>query len=243
MLGRTLPRWDETQNSPDLKGGEIHVWRGSLNGNQRTLPVLHRTLAQEEQAKSCQFRLERDRNRYIFAHGVLRTILAGYMGSRPRELVFRYGPSGKPELASTTIRFSISHAEDLVLCAVSRAGEVGVDVERVRPGVEVVARYLCSPRVWGVLEKLPRSASRRTFFRAWTRMEARVKAGGNGLASEPSVFEGFLDACDSAFPVRPRIRGQHDRWWLHDLSPRKGYVAALAARGRKPKLRYWAWRP
>ena len=51
----------------------------------------------------------------------------------PREISFRYGPSGKPELAGRgdeSLQFNLSHSGGLALYAISRARELGVDLER-----------------------------------------------------------------------------------------------------------------
>ncbi len=185
------------------------------------LPALARTLSPEELARAGRFRRERDRRRYIFAHGVLRAILARYLDGTPAEVSFRYGRERKPALRRGAVRFTLSHADDLVLCVVSRARHVGVDVERVRPGVEAVMRWLC--------DISPSSAPRRAFFRGWTRLEAQAKARGRAPTLDQRTFAALL-------------RGDVGRrWWLHDFSPRRGYVAAVVARGREPRLSYWEW--
>jgi 4'-phosphopantetheinyl transferase len=226
----------------ELRSGEIHLWRADLDRNLDALPALAHTLRPDELASAGQFRLERDRNRYLFAHGVLRAILARYLNAAPHELVFRCGPQGKPELAEGAVRFNLSHSYDLVLCAVSCAGHVGVDVEQVRPGVEQdLVRYLPA-RGRHRLEALPRSVWRRTLFRGWTRMEAYTKARGARLESALAAFDVFCGPCD---PAHLRCLGDAEkrrRWWVHDLSPRRGYVGAVVARRRKCcSLTFWKW--
>ena len=229
MKGRT---WSVPHGPLDLKSGEIHLWRVDLNQEGRNaLSGLEGTLSADELAKAGGFRSERDRNRYVLAHGALRTILARYLKTTPGEPVFRYGPKGKPELANRAnrgVRFNLSHSHDLVLCAISRAGHVGVDVERVRPGVEKDVAACLSPAALGVLEALPPAERRRAFYQGWTRMEAYSKARGEGLESGLETFEVFLGE-------QPRRR------CLHDLFPGTGYVGALATRRGNCSLGYWKW--
>jgi 4'-phosphopantetheinyl transferase len=212
----------------NLNRDEIHLWRADLDREgMKALPALEWSLSRDELEKARGFRSERDRNRYVVAHGALRTILARYLTTTPGEPVFRYGPKGKPELAHGVVHFSMSHSHDLFLCAFSTSG-VGVDVERVRPGVEQdLAEYL-SPTARQSLDALTRAAQRRALFQGWTRMEAYSKARGEGLESGLEIFELFL---------REHPRG----WCLHDFSPRRGYVGTLATRRRKRSLRYWEW--
>jgi 4'-phosphopantetheinyl transferase len=223
------PIWRVPHGPPELKSGEIHLWRAELNPEaMKALPGLGQTLSPDELARAGRFHLERDRNRYVLARGALRAILARYLKTTPGEPVFRYGPNGKPELTSGVVRFNLSHADDVVLYAISRAGHVGVDVERVRPGVEKDLAARLSPTARRLLEALPPAARRRAFFQGWTRMEAYAKARGEGAESGLETFEVFL-------------RDQPRHWQLHDFSPRRGYVGALATRRGKCRLEYWKW--
>jgi 4'-phosphopantetheinyl transferase len=136
----------------------------------------------------------------------------------------------------------MSRADDLVLCAVTRVAEVGVDVERVRSGgVDALTRWLCSPTTNHLLDALPQSVRERAFFRGWTRMEAHSKARGEGLTLERAIFERFLDLHHPTNAALVRDGVSHDGWWLHDFSPRRGYVAAVAARGAKLRVSNWIW--
>lgn len=237
-----MPTWNAPHGALELKNGEIHLWQADLDRNMCSLLTLMQTLTPEECRKAAGFRLELERNRYILARAALRTILARYLKTAPGELGFCYGPGGKPELASGTLRFNVSHSHGLALYAISRARDVGVDVEQVRPGIEAdVARCFFSPRAIQFLEALPPGARRRAFFRGWTRMEAYSKARGEGLGLGLEIFEIFLGPSQRGRLHTPDDPVEDWGWWLHDLSPRRGYVAALAARGRKCRLKYWKW--
>lgn len=236
--------WDTPDGALDMVDGEIHLWQADLAAGRETLPTLEQTLSAAELAKADRFRFEVDRDRYIFAHGAVRAILARYLDTTASELVFRSGPQGKPEVASGTLRFNMSHSHELVLCAISRTGDLGVDVERLRPGVEKGLCWCFSPSALRSLDGLAPSARRRALFQGWTRMEAYWKAHGEGLGSGRQAFDAFLDPGDSVFLPRPGGLEQPGSCWLHDLSPQRGYVGALAARGErweKCRLRYWKW--
>jgi 4'-phosphopantetheinyl transferase len=236
----SLPTWNARSGPLGLRKREIHLWRADLDRSIKAVPALKQTLGPEELAKAGQFRLELDRKRYIIAHGAFRNILARYLKTTPREPVFRYGPAGKPELASGVVSFNMSHADDLFLCAISLAPDVGVDVERVRPGVDqAVAGWLSSPRAQCFLEALPQPARRRAFFHGWTRLEAYIKARGEGPIWNQETFEACLDLRGPVLPSPRGHDGPHERWWFHEFTPRKGYVATLAAPIPKPKLTYW----
>lgn len=98
-------------------------------------------------------------------------------------------PYGKPALAGSPapLRFSLSHSGELALVAVSAEREVGVDVEAIEPGRDVLAlarRGLDAAAASRVREASP---ERRVgaFYDAWVRREALAKCSGAGLAGPP----------------------------------------------------------
>jgi 4'-phosphopantetheinyl transferase len=213
------PSWHARRDPCDLTDGDLHVWRADFRRRSSTLPALTSTLSPDELEYAGRFRRGRDRRRFLFARGVLRSILARYLGRAPAELSFRYSRAGKPGLERDVVHFNLSHAGDLVVCAVTRAHHVGVDVERVRPGLDALMRWLCGP-----------AERRREFFRGWTRLEALAKARGAVPALDQPSFRALLDG----------YRGRH--WWLRDFVPADGYVAAVASRGAaEPQVTFWQW--
>jgi 4'-phosphopantetheinyl transferase len=127
----------------------------------------------------------------------------------PSEL--RYGEFGKPQVAGLP-EFSIAHAGDWVLCAVSSDGAVGVDIEPLQSRAQL-------PAWLTVFDAHERAAARtpRAALAIWTRKEAVLKAAGGGLAELPRV------------QVRGgsvRFRGQ--RWYCRapQIAPR--VIACLA---------------
>jgi len=97
----------------------------------------------------------------------------------PGEL--RYTGNGKPHAVGLP-PFSIAHAGAWVLCALSGAGAVGVDIEPLVPR-EALPRFL------GVFDRHERAAARsaRAALAIWTTKEAALKAAGAGLAELPRV--------------------------------------------------------
>jgi 4'-phosphopantetheinyl transferase len=88
------------------------------------------------------------------------------------------------------LRFNLSHSGDVTLVAVARDTEVGVDVERIRPVIEMQA----IARRWLGRDDI---ADEPEFFRVWTRHEAMVKALGIGLSGTAGSFDGFVAEIDA----------------------------------------------
>ena len=134
-----------------------------------------------------RFRRPDDRQRHLLGRAAVRLALGAWLGRDPKELRFRQGPHGKPELADAgpaAPRFNLAHSGAVILLAFHRHWPVGVDVEQQQPQLDwrpLAARLLCAAECQQ-LERLPASAQPNGFLQAWCRLEARLKATGRGLA-------------------------------------------------------------
>src|SRR5262249_35425066 len=144
--------------------------------------------------RASRLRIDSARDEFVVRRGLLRVILGSYVGCAPDELDFQYGPYGKPELSRSTgvgsLTFNLSVSRGLVLYALTREREVGVDVERVRDGIPHagLARRFFSAAEREEMRRLPAGATIRGFFNGWTRKEAYVKAIGTGLVTRLDSF-------------------------------------------------------
>src|SRR6185503_3235317 len=101
-----------------------------------------------------------------------------------------YGPHGKPALREGNplgLRFSLAHSGERALVAVGRERELGVDLERLREGVDhgAIAERFFPPDEAARLRRLPEGRRAAAFFAAWVCHEARLKAQGTGLFTAP----------------------------------------------------------
>jgi 4'-phosphopantetheinyl transferase len=202
----------------DLERDEVHCWYVDLDVPMEAEADCSAVLSSAERLRGARFRFDRDRRRFVVAHGVLRVLLGRYLGADPARLGFVDSGHGKPGLRPGSdggLRFNLSHSGDLAAIAVARA-EVGVDVERLREledPVGILRDRFPAPEVER-LRWLPRRLRTLAFFRAWVAREAQVKARGLGLAEAPADL-----------PSPP------GRWSFHDLQPPPGHVGALVIRG------------
>ena len=218
-----VQEWRALDAAPTIHAGEVHIWRAELRNN----PELEKSVSLEERARADGFYFERDRERFLAARGLLRTILAGYLGTSASALRFLTSAAGKPHLqepADESLRFNLSHSADLMLLAVTRVGEVGVDLELMREGVpfETLAEHHFAPAEASHLRLLPSAERAARFYEIWTATEAQLKASGVGLSNGTKVIE-------------------PDRWSLHKLTPASGYAGALAVEGEDIQLKCWSW--
>jgi len=229
-----------------LDGDEVHVWRAASDLMAGRLEDLSQSLSADERTRAGRFAFRRDRDRFIVRRGLLRAILARYLAVDPARLQFDYGASGKPALAwqGAGIRFNLSHSAGLVLYAVARGREVGVDVEQIRTAIaqERVPEHFFSPREVAALRALPVDAQPEAFFACWTRKEAYVKARGEGLGLGLDRFEVSLVPGEPAALLHTADDADEaSRWSLQAWAPARGYVAALAVEGQACRLTCRPW--
>src|SRR5919204_6259031 len=132
-----------------LASGEVHTWCVSLDVPSETSAGLYATLTNDERNRSARFRFERDRQRFIVSHGVLRDLLGRYVGTEPAQIRFVSNAFGKPALSpefGSRLNFNLSHSAGLAIIAIAIDAEIGVDVERTRtgPGYAEIARHFFS---------------------------------------------------------------------------------------------------
>jgi 4'-phosphopantetheinyl transferase len=170
------------------------------------LADLHAPLAQQqlaslsdaERERAARFVFERDRRRYLAAHCALRQLLSARTGTPAAALTFREGPFGKPSLShEPRCAFNMSHSEDVALIAMADAGEsgeIGVDVEMLRPMLDAIAlaRQNFSVSECDELAATKPGGQALAFLLGWTRKEACLKAIGSGLSIAPNIFTAGL---------------------------------------------------
>jgi 4'-phosphopantetheinyl transferase len=222
-------QWAAAPRALRIRPNDVHVWRATLDVPASTVAALARTLGPDERDQASAFHRQRDRSRFVAAHGILRAILARYLGIAPRDIAFARGPGGKPcladEIDARSLRFNLAHSEGLALCAVAYGRDVGVDVERIAPELADlrIAEAYFAPEELETLRATAPEARPRQFFTLWTRKEAALKATGEGI------------------PLG-LAQGSHPECSVKSLSAADDYVGAVATFGEGWSLAPFAWR-
>lgn len=133
------------------------------------------------------------------------------------------GENGKPYLKEAGVYFSLSHAGAYAVCAVG-PGELGCDIEKLRPARTGVAERFFHPEEVALLHAAPDAASREgLFFRLWTLKESYIKATGKGLSQTLRSF------CIAWHETGPFLKGQEDIYTLKEYAAPQGYACAVCA--------------
>lgn len=195
-------------------------------------------LSAAERERARRFAFGRDARRFIVGRGRLRQLLGARLGVRPESVELVYGARGKPALANSgrnSLRFNLSHRDDLAVYALSWGCEVGIDVEAIRPLADadaVAARFFSRPEhaAYRALDPRDRPLG---FFQCWTRKEAFIKALGEGLSHPLDSFDVSLAPGAPAELLRVEAVPGDDRGWrLASFFPAPGFVAAVVAEER-----------
>lgn len=245
-LGRH--EWCTPTSSPDLAVGYVHIWRISLEQPEPVYRTLSDCLASDERDRADRFRFDEGRRRYVAGRGILRSILAGYLGARPQEIRFQYGPQGKPSLEkkyeSAGLHFNLAHTRDVAICACTRQYEIGVDVEHIHPVDEMdrIARRILSERDYLAWNHLPDELRLFAFYKCWTQKEALIKALGYGLSQSMSQWSVSMLPDEPASLVSLSGDREHaGDWSLHSFVPEIGTIAAFALKARHWQVACFVW--
>ena len=222
--------------------GEVHVWKSDLRRAAQYTGDFHALLSEDERQRAAAFTRAWQYNQFVIGRGMLREILGRYLGVHGHDLRFCYGLRGKPALVmdvgSAPLYFNVAHSGERLVLAVTRIGEIGADIERLRGDIDVesMARRICTPHERARWRTLPPSRRPQALLRYWTRKEAYLKATGQGLAQRLSELD-----VGAARPRGAACEGRHD-WSLHDLEAGGDYVAAIAVAGAVPSMLQGTWR-
>ena len=234
---------------PSLVKEDVHIWYVQLSPERSLLFEWTRMLSMQERLKAAGFPseyafeqgagCEMTREQYITYRGVLRKILAHYVGIAPEEVMLRTNPAGKPYLdvstGGNTVQFSASHSWGHALIAVTCQRNIGIDLQRIDPNgnIEQIAENRFSLQTQAAFNALPSHQRLLAFFRLWCLHEAYFKYLGGGvswkdftisLASTPDEPMLLLET--------PRKKEVSLPCCLYEIdSGLPGYTAALAIAG------------
>ncbi|HEX2909575.1 MAG TPA: 4'-phosphopantetheinyl transferase superfamily protein [Chloroflexia bacterium] len=242
MTGISFPAWQPAPQKPVLADDAAQVWFSSLQLPAAKLEQFWQTLSPDERRRAERFHFERDRQGYIAGRGILRELIGAYLAVAPGEVIFAYGTQGKPCLAcpqNSGLHFNLSHSHGHAVFAFYWGGEIGVDLEYLRPmpdAVQIASRFF-SKQESGVLLALPPEEQQAAFFDCWTRKEAFIKAGGEGLSRPLAEFDVSFGAGEQARLLRIGQDYQPATGWtLRELNLAPGFTGAVCIAGPEVKV-------
>lgn len=164
----------------------VHIF--STRYKEADCGAFARVLSDDELAKAARFHFEADRVRSIVCRAMLRRLAAALCGGEAAGIEFSLVKNGKPTIVhppeAAKIQVNVSHSGELGAVALSRGCPVGIDVEFMRPDIEIaaMAKQYFRKKECSWLASLPEANRLRGFYRLWVLKEAILKASGDGLS-------------------------------------------------------------
>jgi len=130
-------------------------------------------LSSARQTRLQQLRRPEDRNNSLLGMQLLKAGMNHLKFSDFRLSGVQYRTNRKPRL-NEAVDFSISHSGELVVCALTRNGRIGIDTEKLRPlSMHSYSKFL------SVSERLDSGSGSDAFIDLWTCKEATLKGCGD----------------------------------------------------------------
>ncbi len=247
-MKHSITTWRSRPKKLILKDNEVHVWCSSLVLDSKILNRLRLTLSADELERANRFHFQKDQCSFIAGRGILRSILADYLQTRPKDIEFRYNTRGKPSITNVPLRseinFNLSHSHGLAVYAVTQRREIGIDIERLRSNLSFrrIARRFFTTEEFEKLNSLTGEEFIEGFFKLWTHKEAYIKAKGTGLSIPLNRFAVTINRDQTVRIKEIGLNPDGERSWsFHSLTPEPGYVGALVVEGKNVRIKHWLW--
>ncbi len=137
---------------------------------------------------------------------------------QPRSILsdIRYDVNNKPFLPNSGLDFSIAHSGQLIVCAITREGKIGVDTEQITNHVpDVLEDNFSEAEIFEIAQHKNPAAG---FYQAWTRKEAVMKATGMGVLLPMSSINQLTDS----------VRIDDDTYYYKNLKISTDYASSVS---------------
>jgi 4'-phosphopantetheinyl transferase len=218
--------WDCPTDGPYDFAEKVDVWRIPIERNPGLLDYFLTLLLPEERERSQSYQRKKDRQRFITARGVLRTLLSKYLGTPPTQIQLISGPNKKPVVLShnsLSLHYSIAHSGEWILIAISHA-PVGIDLEKIEEQFSFweIIKSSFSPDEISFVEKSV--TARVSFYWLWTRKEALAKATAKGLDDDLAA----LPCLEGTHEVEAELIGSPDSWSVGSFVCQNEHLGSVA---------------
>jgi len=173
---------------------------------------------------------------YLQSRFALKNLLSAQMRLAPNVIQFKKVGEGKPVLMNPTVHldFNLSHSHDYFAIALSSKGEVGVDIEQIRPPHRLtqIAERFFSPAETDLIQQESDPAKQSEIFaKFWSGKEALVKTVAGGVFK--NVHQVLIDEITWKIKKLPLEFGNLSDWNLKFFDAVAGYTCSVAFKSLK----------
>lgn len=212
----------------------IAIFRFQLPEQPVLLPALVSVLQTDEINRAERYQRTEDRQRFIYARGLLRVLTGRYTRQALEQVRFTEDVNNKPALVGDTgWQINLSHSGNWMLLAVGNVA-LGIDVEQIQPPFSFDDILPASFSQQEQAYVRVGADSRRRFYEVWTRKEALRKATGKGMDD----YFSQLPALNGLHRTESHIIGGHGDWQVTGFTVSADYpgAAAYQATAETPKF-------
>ena len=206
---------------------EVYIWKVTTQ-DPMLIQECRSVLSKDELKRADIFKFEKAKIQYIASQGVLRFILAYYLGIPPERVSIGRHPKGKPfSLDDESLFFNASNTDGLCVYAFSRENEVGIDIEKKRKltGLQdLINKNFTASEILFIKQNPEKELER--FFRYWTIKEAYLKAIGEGMRLSPDNLE-FKIEQNNVKLVSIKGIFEFEDWILKEFKPTEDFVGTI----------------
>jgi 4'-phosphopantetheinyl transferase len=163
---------------------------------------------------------------YLATRALSRLALSYYTKVNPADWRFTAETHGKPVVSNprqhATLHFNLTHTTNLIICIVTRVGEVGIDAEALARKVDIdeITKHFFAPAERRSLARLTGDARKKRFLEIWVLKEAYLKSRGRGLTISPEKVPIKFHRDGTPDPIK--------NWQLELHNPTLDHIAATA---------------
>jgi len=220
---------------PDAEDIDVWLVRPDRVKDPALLARYRALLTHDEATRLAAFRAEKHRHEYLLTRALVRATLSRYRPVAPAAWRFAKNEFGRPTIDPPCgVWFNLSNCVSLVVCAVSRVREVGVDVEPLARAEEVreVQSTVFSDAELADLRALDRTKEADRLVSLWTLKEAYIKARGIGMSAPlRQITLRFGPMGAARLELAPSVGDDASPWWFHTFDVDGHRVALASAAG------------
>jgi len=223
-------------NFPALGTDEIHLW--TVTGDSSSFAdKCRQALTKAEVGRSGYFKFKAAQDSYVISQGGLKLLLSAYLNIPPQEVKLGRHSKGKPfSIDDPSLNFNISNSGNRVVYAFSRAGDVGIDLEYIRPlpDLDELIEKNFSKKESEYINKNSNERLQR-FFKFWTVKEAYLKAIGEGMRLTPDNLEFSIE---NGIYNLISVKGffEQDEWITGNIFPGEHFTGTLTYLGTNSRI-------
>jgi 4'-phosphopantetheinyl transferase len=211
--------------------GNVVVWMAEVSASRDALRFLEPYLDAQDRERAARFHFAEDRARYVLGRALVRNILGRYWSQTPETIELASTERGQLYFSDDeAMRFSITHAHNLVAVALTANARVGIDIEYMerKLNLEGLGERILSAEDFRVFQVLPDRVMVPTFFRIWTRKEAYLKGTGEGITDALKEITVSMHTEEIGTISDARDEADAKKWRMHSLALPENYLGCVA---------------